>query len=175
MPAHGSLQGCSTIPAPTASNKAAQVTEHPTSVLSLLFAPHKLDLSLLDIKDLFGNCSFRRKDSHISKPTGWNSAFSLTSIVRCWVKLLLTHFWGFQISLFLKNEWERFLKLLLSFLIDFHAEQNYTVALGAWTAAWRLHIHQPLSLDLDRLGLDQFTIAHKLSCSNNLRVCSHSL
>jgi len=70
MPAHGSLKGCSTIPAPTASNKAAQVTEHPTSVLSLLFAPHKLDLSLLDIKDLFGNCSFRRKGSHISKPTG---------------------------------------------------------------------------------------------------------
>lgn len=154
VPACGSWQSCGTIPAPTASKKAAQVTEHPTSVLSVLFASPKSHLRLLDIQDLFGNCNFRRKGSHISKPTGWISAFSLTSIVQCWVKLLLAHFWGFQIPLFLKNECERFPKLLLSFLIDFHADQNYMVALGACMAVWRLHIHQTLSLDLDGVSLD---------------------
>lgn len=70
MPAYGSWQSCSTIPAPTASNKAAQVTEHPTSVLSLLFAPPNYTSDFWTLKIYLGIVTSEGKAATSQKSQG---------------------------------------------------------------------------------------------------------
>lgn len=96
------------------------------------------------------------------------------------MKLFPTHFWGrdFRSSL---RTWERFLKLLLPILTDFHAEQNCMVALGGGNGLDSCLEAVYLSTTTSGFGhkalndggsLAECITAHQLSCSSYLHVHS---